>query len=184
MLWLASSRLARKLPCKRICTPIIDYLAIGQSHFLLTNQQFIFIHTQWKLVYGIGTLSLLISHHALLASSRLARKLPCKCIFTPIIDALQQRIVATLDSLEVKTHEVEVKGGRSIKATRSQSNRTVIDETGLKKSLGETLWNKVSSRVLDKKKLEAFIASGEVSATAVAKCSTENEGKPYIRITA
>ena len=51
------------------------------------------------------------------------------------IDALQQRIVATLDSLEVKTHEVEVKGGRSIKATRSQSNRTVIDETGLKKSL-------------------------------------------------
>lgn len=100
------------------------------------------------------------------------------------IDALQQRIVATLDSLEVKTHEVEVKGGRTIKATRSQSNRTVIDEVGLKKSLGETLWNKVSSRVLDKKKLEAFIASGEVNPTTVAKCSTENEGKPYIRITA
>lgn len=100
------------------------------------------------------------------------------------IDALQQRIVATLDSLEVKSHEVEVKGGRSIKATRSQNNRTVIDEIALKKAMGESLWNKVSSRVLDKKKLEAFIASGEVSATAVAKCSTENEGKPYIRITA
>jgi hypothetical protein len=100
------------------------------------------------------------------------------------IDALQQRIVLTLDSLEVKTHSVEGEGGRTIKATRSQSNRTVIDETGLKKSLGETLWNKVSSRVLDKKKLEAYIASGEVNPTTVAKCSTENEGKPYIRITA
>ena len=100
------------------------------------------------------------------------------------IDALQQRIVATLDSLEVKSHEVEVNGSRSIKATRAQSNRTVIDEVGLKKSLGETLWNKVSSRVLDKKKLEAYIASGEVNPTTVAKCSTENEGKPYIRITA
>lgn len=100
------------------------------------------------------------------------------------IDALQQRIVAALDSIEVKSHEVEVNGGRTIKATRSQNNRTVIDEIALKKAMGESLWNKVSSRVLDKKKLEAFIASGEVSATAVAKCSTENEGKPYIRITA
>jgi len=87
-LWLASSPLARKLPCKRILTPIIDDLAIGQSHFLLTNQQFIFIHTQWKLVYGIGTCSLLISHMLWLASSPLARKLPCKRILTPIIDDL------------------------------------------------------------------------------------------------
>lgn len=100
------------------------------------------------------------------------------------IDALQARIVSTLDSLEMKSIEVEVSADRVVKATRAQSNRTVIDEVGLKKSLGETLWNKVSSRVLDKKKLEAYIASGEVNATVVAKCSTESEGKPYIRLTA
>lgn len=38
-------------------------------------------------------------------------------------------------------------------------------------------------RVLDKKKLEANIASGDVDPIAVAECTTETPNKPYVKLT-
>lgn len=97
------------------------------------------------------------------------------------IKALQADIISDLDALQQKSITVDLED-RSIKATKVEPVRTVIDENSLKRTLGEKLWMKVSSRVLDKKKLEAHIASGEVDPLAVAECSTESPSAPYVKL--
>lgn len=64
-----------------------------------------------------------------------------------------------------------------------KSSSLVIDELGLKKSLGVKLWNKTTKRVLDKTKLEALVLTGEISPYVVAKHSTDKPRSPYVRIT-
>jgi uncharacterized protein YciI len=98
------------------------------------------------------------------------------------IKEVQSDIIAELDRLEEKTLVVEI-DDRKVKATKVQGTRTTIDENTLKRSLGEKLWMKVSTRILDKKKLEAHIASGEVDPLVVAEASTETQTSPYIKIT-
>lgn len=98
------------------------------------------------------------------------------------IKEVQAEIISELDRIQEKTIVVEVQD-RKIKATKVEGIRTTIDENSLKKSLGEKLWMKVSSRVLDKKKLEAHIASGEVDPIVVAESSTEKANAPYIKLT-
>jgi uncharacterized protein YciI len=98
------------------------------------------------------------------------------------IKEVQSDIIAELDRLEEKTLIVEI-DDRKVKATKVQGTRTTIDENTLKRSLGEKLWMKVSTRILDKKKLEAHIASGEVDPLVVAESSTETQTSPYIKIT-
>lgn len=98
------------------------------------------------------------------------------------IKDLQSDIIDALDSKGEKSLVVDL-DDRAIRATKVQSVRTVIDENTLKKSLGEKVWMKVSTRILDKKKLEAYIATGEVDPMIVAECSTETPSSPYIKIT-
>lgn len=97
------------------------------------------------------------------------------------IKEVQAEILQGLDDIQEKSLTVEV-DGRNVRATKVEAVRTTIDEKSLKHSLGEKLWLKVSTRVLDKKKLEAFIATGEVDAMVVAECSTENPTAPYIKL--
>ena len=98
------------------------------------------------------------------------------------IKGVQSEIMDALDEMNAKTYAVEY-DNRTIKVTKVQSVRTTIDESSLKRVLGEKLWMKVSTRILDKKKLEAFVASGEVDPMTVAECSTESESAPYIKLT-
>jgi len=98
------------------------------------------------------------------------------------IKEVQSEVLLELDRLQEKTIVVEI-DSRKLKATKVEGVRTTIDENTLKKSLGEKLWLRVSTRVLDKKKLEAHIASGEVDPIIVAESSTEKANAPYIKIT-
>lgn len=59
----------------------------------------------------------------------------------------------------------------------------VLDEGKLKKNLGAKLWVAITTRVLDRKKLDAFLASGEIDAAVIAQCSNESPRTPYIKIT-
>lgn len=72
--------------------------------------------------------------------------------------------------------------GTSGRATLSAKRTTEYNEPSLQKRLGASLWNKITTRVLDKKKLLAYIASGEVDGAVVAACSSETTGKPYVTI--
>ena len=94
---------------------------------------------------------------------------------------LQAAIIAQMDSQGQTTMVVDLED-RSIKATKVQGVRTIINEGALKSKLGAKRWEHVSTRVLDKKKLEAHIATGEVDPLAVAECSTEQPNKPYIKL--
>ena len=98
------------------------------------------------------------------------------------IKEVQADIIAELDRIQEKTIVVEI-DSRKVKATKVEGVRTTIVENSLKRSLGEKLWMKVSTRVLDKKKLEAHIASGEVDPIVVAEASTEKANAPYIKLT-
>ncbi len=98
------------------------------------------------------------------------------------IKEVEAWLIDQLDEAGQKTLTVDV-ADRHVKVTKVQGTRTVIDENTLKRSLGEKLWMKVSTRVLDKKKLEAFIASGEIDPLVVADSSTETENAAYIKIT-
>lgn len=95
---------------------------------------------------------------------------------------LQEAIITQLDGQGQKSLTVELEG-RNIKVTKVQGVRVIIDEISLKKRLGAKSWEHVSTRVLDKKKLEAHIAAGDVDPLVVAECTTEQPNKPYVKLT-
>lgn len=71
--------------------------------------------------------------------------------------------------------------GTVLKATRTEGRTsTTLNDQKLRTRLGAVLWNKVTSRALDKGKLDSAIASGVVDAVVVAACIEETKGKPYI----
>lgn len=95
----------------------------------------------------------------------------------------QAEVLDLMERLGLDSHMIKLPNGKTVKATRIQATSTVIDEPKLKKRLGLALWNKVSTRTLDKKKLEAYIASGEVKVSVVAECSTDKTNAPFVKVT-
>lgn len=66
-------------------------------------------------------------------------------------------------------------GTHNIKVTVVKQSRISWDEDKLKKTIGSSMWNKVSKRVLDKALLEAKITEGVLDPTEVAKAAIETE---------
>jgi hypothetical protein len=95
--------------------------------------------------------------------------------------ALQNKIITFLEDNESSTVEWEL-DGRPSKATVVYSSVLKFDEEGLADALSTHLWNSVSSRKLDQKKLEDKIARGSIDATLVAEHSDEVPRTPYIKI--
>lgn len=69
----------------------------------------------------------------------------------------------------------------TITATVIRGSRLIIDEDRLKKQLGATIWNKITQKVLDKQRLEAAIALGDIDPNTVAMVSEERQNKPYFK---
>jgi hypothetical protein len=67
------------------------------------------------------------------------------------------------------------------KFTVVQGERPVINESGLKKSLGARLWKTVTVQKLDRKKLDAAMESGKIDPVLVVQNSTVVAAKAYIR---
>ena len=95
---------------------------------------------------------------------------------------VQEDIVELLQKAKQTSTTVEA-GGKRVQAALVAGSSVVLDEDKLKNRLGAALWNKITTRALDRKKLDAFIASGEVKVTDVAACSDERPKSPYIKIT-
>ena len=79
-----------------------------------------------------------------------------------------------------KSHSVAA-DGMKVTGTLVEPERVKIDEERLKKAVGTEVWNRITSRTLDKKKLEALLALGEIDPNVVASCS-ETSVSPYIKI--
>jgi hypothetical protein len=118
-----------------------------------------------------------------------ALRIEAKDIDAQIKD-VQAEVLALFDSGDVLFDDDEGRtilvesNERVLKATRTQNSSLVFDEQALASKLGEDMWERVSTRSLDKKKLEAHIATGEVSADVVGECATEKVSAPFIKISA
>jgi hypothetical protein len=71
----------------------------------------------------------------------------------------------------------------AVMGTLVESEVEEIDQERLKKALGATTWNKLTTASLDKKKLQDAMARGVVDPNVVAQCSSPVKRKPYVKIT-
>ncbi len=67
------------------------------------------------------------------------------------------------------------------RATYVSSSTFTVDETRLKKALGATSYNKLTTAKFDRKKLEAAMESGDVDPHVVSPCVTEKKSRPFLR---
>lgn len=94
---------------------------------------------------------------------------------------LENEVIALMDKIGEKTATVSDESG-ALTGTVVRGSTLQINEDGLRKALGAKLWAKVTKRVIDKKKLEAFTVTGEISPMVVAAHSEEKQSKPYVRL--
>lgn len=81
-----------------------------------------------------------------------------------------------------KSIVVTFSDGSKHKFRRKQGGRADVIVDKLKRALGQGKWNKVSTRVLDEKKLEAAVAAGDIDLQLVKDCSVDVEFKAYIEV--
>lgn len=103
---------------------------------------------------------------------------------TAAADAIHAELVEYMtnegvDALTSVDHDTK---SHRIKATLVKGTSIVIDEGRLMTELGTRLWTKVTSRTLDRKKLDTAIADGTVDPSIVAHASSEKPRKPYVRL--
>ena len=112
--------------------------------------------------------------HALKAAK--AAKLEAE---TQIEDA-QALLIKIAERDEVKTLSGTV-DGQTVNATVVAVERLSYDEKALKKALGDK-WKTIRTEKVDATKLKTAIIKGEVDAMEVAKHTTIQKSKPYLRL--
>lgn len=98
------------------------------------------------------------------------------------IDMAQGELLGEMERLKLSEHTYR-KDGKSYKVLRQQTETLVIDQTKLAKRLGAKLWAKVSTRSMDKAKLDAYVKSGEVKPADIAACSSWKQSSAFVKIT-
>jgi hypothetical protein len=96
------------------------------------------------------------------------------------LEAAEAELIESLRAAGDKSTSL-TEGDKVQRATVVQTETTKIDEEGLRKALGVKLWNKVTVKKVDKAKLTAIIADGEISPELASGFLTVQKNKPYIR---
>jgi hypothetical protein len=99
---------------------------------------------------------------------------------TNAFESVRKTLAAEMEDQQIKTHEVQ-DGGKIYRATFLQATTPVVDEEGLEKELGSTVYEKFTKRVLDRKALEEAMEHGEVDPFVVGKHITERKNRPSVR---
>lgn len=92
--------------------------------------------------------------------------------------AVRDQIVSLLEgagenSLRTERHQVVL----------SRPTSMTLDEEGLKDDLDPELWSRITTTILDRNKLDAYIKSGEVDPDLVAQHTVETPRSPVLRVT-
>lgn len=94
----------------------------------------------------------------------------------------QQLFVLEMDVLEEQSLEfADEDYNYKLKVVRGE--RTNIDPVSLKKALGARMWNTLTERKLDLKKVERAISKGDIDPVIVSQSTTYVNSSPYVRIT-
>lgn len=126
------------------------------------------------------------AHNPLVRIERLARLLHdlrtvAKTQADEISEA-QSELLSAMEAAELDTHEWTDDDGKH-KATYVQSERVSYDEAKLKSLLTPEQWGAITSTVVDKKKLEAAVAAGDIPLSTVNKASHITPSAPFVRVT-
>lgn len=98
-----------------------------------------------------------------------------------VVDA-ETRLIEAMHKAGQKTVSTVLPDGEAIKGTLVEPQTVVIDEDRLKNAIGAAKWKKVTKTVLDKAKLEAAVAIGEIDQNTVASVSTLKDIKASVRV--
>lgn len=91
--------------------------------------------------------------------------------------AQQNHLISLLDEIGVKSTSTS-----RYKITKRFSERVVVNESGLKKALGAVKFNKLTDRKLNRAKLNAAVAAGEVDPVLVAQNSNIKETSAWVSV--
>jgi len=69
-----------------------------------------------------------------------------------------------------------------VKLKKIEPTSTVTDQQKLEARLGARMWNRITTRVLDKNKLDAYVKSGEIDVKDVVACQTTTDGTAYVKV--
>lgn len=69
-----------------------------------------------------------------------------------------------------------------VKVKKIEPTSTVTDQQKLEARLGARMWNRITTRVLDKNKLDAYVKSGEIDMKVVAACQSTTDGTAYVKV--
>lgn len=98
------------------------------------------------------------------------------------IKETQDDLVDEMNNVNKKTHITVASNKQHSVNVQTNTSRT-INEEKLKRKVGPSIWRKVTTLLLDRKKVDALVASGEIDPVDLADCVDENESAPFIRIT-
>lgn len=93
-----------------------------------------------------------------------------------LIDLMETYDVPSAGAFEDET-------GLYYTGTLVKSEVAELDENGLHRSLGPDLWDMITTRIVDKKKLDAHVTTGDITPGMVAKHTLIKPRKPYVRFT-
>lgn len=116
-----------------------------------------------------------------LAESIMTGRQEGRDISTRVSEA-QAELIDMMDKFGMSTRTFKGSDGHQHNVNKQQTIAQVIDQPKLKKKVGAKLWDKITTRSLDKKKMDAFIASGELDAAIVAQCMTEKPSSPFVKV--
>jgi hypothetical protein len=95
----------------------------------------------------------------------------------------QTRVVKAFQVAGTKSHKFVGPDGSVYSASFQQTEKVTLDEAKLKKRLGSALWNQITTKVLDRKKLDAAVAAGDIKPTDLSACSNVSLSAPFTKVT-
>lgn len=97
-------------------------------------------------------------------------------------DVAKAKLLEYMEELDLSKASVS-DGEHKANSTLVRSVTKSYNEDRLKKRIGAPLWNKITTRKLDEKKLGAYVKAGDIDTSVVAEAITETPRKPYVKVT-
>jgi len=96
------------------------------------------------------------------------------------LDELAARLIKMMEQDQRKSYTWRV-GDQICTLTYVQGHTIHVDEPGLRRKLTARVFDKYTRRVLDRKKMEQAIDTGEVDRVTIAPFLTERPNKPFLK---
>lgn len=95
-----------------------------------------------------------------------------------------QRVIVFEQMTKLGVTTTTSQNGKSrVTATMVVPVSRTVNEDKLKRKVGPSIWKRITTLVLDKKKLDALVSDGTIDAVDLADCVDETPGTAYVKTT-